>query len=119
MEITTPDIDSNEIARASFDLTDFGSKEVFISFLREFGLTENEEYEGDGSEWHGFGGAVVMHTYCNPITGQKSIGGLEPEPGFASYIHIHGSEERVSELYDAVHAGASFVKGSSSSEWIV
>lgn len=107
-------------ARASFDLADFGSKERFIALLREAGLTQNKEYDGDGFEWHGFGEEVAVHTYNNPISGEHNRSEeLRIEEGYASYIHILGSQYRVEEVYELIAEAATHVKGGSKTEWIV
>ena len=118
MEITTPDIDSDKMARASFDLTDFGSAETFVALLREAGLTQHKGYAGDGFEWHGFGESVVVHTYANPITGENSIE-RPPEKGYASFIHIQGDKYRVEEVFELIAAVATYMKGGSKTAWIV
>jgi superoxide dismutase len=108
-------------ARASFDLTDFGSKSRFVTFLREAGLTQNEEYDGDGWEWLGLGEEVALHTYNNPITGEYYHSDIRriQEQGYASYMHILGSQNRVDEVYELIEEMATYVKDSSKNAWIV
>lgn len=108
--------------KASFDLTDFPSPEAFQTVLDETGLSLEEGVDpfdlDDG--WNWTGDCVVVHTYANPLTGERAgMPDRAPEPGYASYIHVQGDEERVREVYEAIRRYASYTKEASLGKWVV
>lgn len=118
MEMTAPDVE--EVEKASFDLTDFGSDQVWNDLRGRHELEQNRDYSGRGWEWISVDGDLVVHTYNNPVTGEMAdTPERENEPGYASYIHVKGSPEKVEAFYEDAREVASYVKGSDLGEWIV
>lgn len=105
--------------KASFDLTDFGSADVFRDVIDETELKQNNKYSGEGFEFIGIKEDVTVHTYNNPITGESSGPDNSRRDGYASYIHIIGDADRVSEVYTAIIEHSCYMKGKSLGEWIV
>ncbi len=105
--------------KASFDLTDFGSSSSFREVMDETELERNWKYTGRGFEFIGINEDVTVHTYNNPITGESDGPVTDRSHGYASYIHIIGDTDRVSEVYTAIIEHSRYTKGKSLGEWIV
>lgn len=123
MELTQPDISDENTERASFDLTDFGSAETWLELLKRHGLTRTPYYDGEGFEWSTNDKSLIVHTYCNPYTGElvSRIGSpSQKEKGYASYIHVTGEEELVESFYEDARQAAVMIDGGSAlGEFIV
>lgn len=97
----------------SFDLTDFGDRETFISLLKDHNIDNEPEIVDTGQQyrylWHSPN--LTMETGNNPITGMYMNPKIrEPEPGYASYIGITGEEDAVKDLADDIKDFAEFIK---------
>ena len=114
MELTQPDTSDENTERASFDLTDFGSANTWLELLKRHGLTRTPYYDGEGFEWSTNDKQLIVHTYCNPYTGERvsRIGSpSEKEEGYASYIHVIGDKDLVESFYGDARQSADMIDG--------
>lgn len=111
--------------RASFDLTDFGDAETWLDAVENFDFEEAEVEYDKGTDstsecfvW--FNEDLTVRTYANPRTGERAgMPERTPEPGYASYIHVVGDEEAVTEFYEWVKMRAEHIKEASLGKWVV
>ena len=81
-----------------FDLMDFGpSRGAFQRVLSSVGISATKEPKrGHIGEFVWEGSGITIVTGNNPITGEYSVEGRrQPQPGYASYVGIEGSPDKV------------------------
>lgn len=110
-----------KLREAGFDLTSFGTPTKFRKVLRvnqlkpsrsviHKGGSEGYHYKYKTYVWKGKG--LEMRTGNNPITGMYSEPKQRPpEKGYASYIGIKGTPQRVAKLVKTIKSTTRDIKG--------
>jgi hypothetical protein len=110
------------IIEHGFDSTDFKSDKVFANILKMNGLTKYTRLKREVNQgtyhsvyyvysWKGAG--LEIRTGYNPITGGDSYGKRGRGEGFAGYIGIKGTPERVRALVMSIKQSRPYIKDES------
>lgn len=99
-----------------FDLTDIPA-DKFKEVLKELGIDADKEAPRSREDGFKFAGKdITINTANNPLTGEYYSGGRSPEVGYASYMGITGSPEKVATAVSLIKKHATSIKGESPGE---